>query len=141
MCAPLLEVDENFPAGTQVMGEALSLLGDHQEGAALIERTCSGLPPGYFYSALLGWVYVRSGRTHDAERLRASLIETSERQLYSGCNACDPMAGALGDRESALTFAEAAVHERDPNLPLWIRSQYFRSLHSDPRFTTICSLG
>jgi hypothetical protein len=44
------------------------------------------------------------------------------------------VAAALGDRESALTFAEAAVDERDPNLPLWIRSPYFQSLHSDPRF-------
>jgi TolB-like protein/tetratricopeptide (TPR) repeat protein len=128
-----LEVDENFPAGTQVMGEALSLLGNHQDGAALIERTCSGLPPGYFYSALLAWVYVRSGRTQDAESLRVSLIETSERQYIPAATHAF-LAAALGDRESALTFAETAVQERDPNLPLWIRSQYFRSLHSDPRF-------
>jgi hypothetical protein len=44
------------------------------------------------------------------------------------------VAAALGDTESALTFAEEAVHERDPNLVLWLRSRSLRSLHSDPRF-------
>jgi tetratricopeptide (TPR) repeat protein len=128
-----LEVDENFPAGILVMGEALSLLGSNEEGAALIERASCGVLAGYFYCSLVAWVYVRSGRNHDAERLRASLIETAKRQ-YIPAAMIAFLAAALGDRESALTYAEQAVHERDPNLPLWIRSRYFQSLRSDPRF-------
>jgi serine/threonine-protein kinase len=128
-----LEVDEHFPAGIQVMGEALSLLGSHEEGAGFIERTSLGLPAGYFYSSLLAWVYVRSGRNDDAERLRAGLVEAAQRQyIPAATNAF--VAAALGDRESALQFAEQAVRERDPNLALWIRSRYFGSLRSDARF-------
>ncbi len=133
-----LEVDENYPAGTLVMGEALSLLGSHDEGARLMDKASSGLPAGYFYSSLRAWVYVRSGRKDDAERLRASLIETGKREyIPAGTNAF--VAAALGDRESAMTFAERAVRERDPNLPLWIRSRYFQLLRSDPRFGELLS--
>ena len=62
------------------MGEACSRLGRQEEGAGLIEKAIAVVPPGYFYSALLAWVYVRSGRRQAAERLRATLEETAKRQ-------------------------------------------------------------
>ena len=128
-----LEVDPDFPPGIQLMGEARSLLGRHEEGAGLIEKTLAGVPPGYFYSALLAWVYVRAGRRQAAERLRATLEETAKRQYVpAGTRAF--VAAALEDPESALTLLEEAVRERDPNIPLWIGSQYFQALHGSPRF-------
>jgi tetratricopeptide (TPR) repeat protein len=128
-----LEVDPDFPPGILVMGEACSLLGRHEEGAGMIEKTLAGVPPGYFYSALLAWVYVRSGRRDDAERLRASLEETASLQYVpSGTRAF--VAAALDDPDSALTYLEEAISERDPNISLWIRSQYFRALHGSARF-------
>ena len=128
-----LEVDPNFPPGIHSLGEACSFLGRHEEGAALIEETLAGVPPGYFYSALLAWVYVRSGRRQDAERLRATLEETAKVQYVpAGTRAF--VAAALEDPESALPLLEEAVRERDPNVPIWIGSQYFQALHGSPRF-------
>ena len=128
-----LEVDPDFPPGILLMGEACSLLGRHEEGAGLVEKTLARVPPGYFYSAILAWVYVRSGRRQAAERLRADLEETARRQYVpAGTRAF--LAAALEDHESALTLLEEAVRERDPNIPLWIGSQYFQALHGNPRF-------
>jgi tetratricopeptide (TPR) repeat protein len=128
-----LEVDPNFPPGIHLLGEACSFLGRYEEGAALIEETLAGVPPGYFYSALLAWVYVRSGRRQDAERLRATLEETAKVQYVpAGTRAF--VAAALEDPESALPLLEEAVRERDPNVPIWIGSQYFQALHGSPRF-------
>jgi adenylate cyclase len=128
-----LEVDPEFPVAMLLMGEACSLLGRHEEGAVLIEKTLAGVPPGYFYSALLAWVYVRSGRRQDAERLRATLEETAKVQ-YVPAGTRSFVAAALEDPESALTLLEEAVCERDPNIPLWIGSPYFQALHGSPRF-------
>jgi TolB-like protein/Tfp pilus assembly protein PilF len=128
-----LEVDPDFPPGRLMMGEACSRLGRHEEGAGLIEKTLAGVPPGYFYSALLAWVYVRAGRREAAERLRATLEETAKIQYVpAGTRAF--LALALEDLEPALTFLEEAVRERDPNIPIWIGSQYFEALHGSPRF-------
>lgn len=128
-----LEVDPDFPPGVLMMGEACSRLGRHEEGIRLIEKALDGVPPGYFYSALLAWVYVRAGRRQDAERVRATLEETAKRQYVpAGTRAF--LAVALEDGEAALTLLEDAVGERDPNIPLWIRSQYFEALHGNPRF-------
>ena len=99
----------------------------------MIEKTLPGVPSGYFYSALLAWVYLRSGRREDADRLRASLEERAKLQyVSSGTRAF--VAAALDDPDSALTYLEEAIRERDPNIPLWIRSRYFRALHGSARF-------
>jgi eukaryotic-like serine/threonine-protein kinase len=128
-----LDVDPDFPVGIQLLGEACSLLGRHEEGAALIEKTLAGVPAGSFYSALLAWVYVRSGRRQDAERLRATLEEAAKAQYVpAGTRAF--VAAALEDAESALPLLEESVRERDPNVPLWIGSHYFQTLHGSARF-------
>jgi tetratricopeptide (TPR) repeat protein len=128
-----LDVDPGFPPNIQVLGETHSVLGRHEEGAGMIEKTLPGVPSGYFYSALLAWVYLRSGRREDADRLRASLEERAKLQyVSSGTRAF--VAAALDDPDSALTYLEEAIRERDPNIPLWIRSRYFRALHGSARF-------
>jgi serine/threonine-protein kinase len=128
-----LDVDPGFPPNIHIVGETHSLLGRHEEGAAMIEKTLAGVPPGYFYAALLAWVYVRSGRRDDADRLRVSLDERAKHQYVpSGTRAF--LAAALDDPDSALTYLEEAIRERDPNIPLWMRSQYFRALQGSPRF-------
>jgi tetratricopeptide (TPR) repeat protein len=128
-----VDVDPGFPPNILIWGETLSILGRHEEGAAMIEKTRDSVPPGYFYSAFLASVYIRSGRPDEAHRLRASLEETASLQYVpSGTRAF--VAAALDDPDSALTYLEEAVSERDPNIPLWIRSQYFRALHGNPRF-------
>jgi TolB-like protein/Tfp pilus assembly protein PilF/predicted Ser/Thr protein kinase len=128
-----LEVDPGFPPNIQLLGETYSVLGRHEEAAGMIEKTLPGVPSGYFYSALLAWVYVRSGRREDANRLRASLEETAKLQyVSSGARAF--VAAALDETDLALTYLEEAIRERDPNIPLWIRSQYFRALHGSARF-------
>ena len=128
-----LEVDAHFPLGIHMMGEASSLLGRHEEGAALIESTLAGLPAGNFYAALLAGVYVRSGRRGDAERLRTTLEEAAARQYIPAATRA-LVAAALGDSESSMAFIEGAIRERDPNIALAVRSPYFESLRGDPRF-------
>jgi len=131
-----LEVDPDFPPARLMMGEACSRLGRHEEGADLIEKTLAGVPAGYFYSALLAWVYVRAGRREAAECLRATLEETAKHQYVpAGTRAF--LALALEDLEPALTLLEESVRERDPNIPIWIGSQYFEALHGSPRFDQI----
>ncbi|MDE3196128.1 MAG: tetratricopeptide repeat protein, partial [Acidobacteriota bacterium] len=131
-----LEVDPNFPGSLFVMGEACSLLGRHEEGAALIEKALPVVPAGNFYAAFLAWIYVRSGRRADTERRRAVLEEKATRQYIPAATRA-LMAAALGDPDSAIALVEDGVRERDPNLLFTIRTRYFELLHASPRYHAV----
>jgi hypothetical protein len=129
----LFQVDANFPLSRRVLGEACSVLGRHEEGIDLIEKTQPILPKGNFCVGFLALAYLRAGRRADAERMRADLEEAARHQFIPSATLA-LVAAALGDSGSAFARIEESIRERDPNIGLSIRSAYFQSLHSDPRY-------
>jgi serine/threonine-protein kinase len=131
-----LDIDPNFPIGLMAMGEAYSLLGRHEEGIALIEKSRRSLPAGFIYVGFLAWMYVRAGRRADAERLRDELEEKRKSQ-YLPAATLALIAAALGDVEAAFRLAGESVNERDANMVLAIRSPYFQPLRSNSSYSEL----
>jgi len=128
-----LEINPNFSLGLLALGEVYSLLGRHEEAIAQLEKGQSFGWVSYMPNGCLAWAYVRAGRRAEAERFRAELVELGKRQ-YMPPATLGFVAAALGDVESAIRLAEESVRERDPNLTLRIRTRYFESLQSHPRY-------
>ena len=99
----------------RVRGEECSVLGRHEEGIDLIEKTQPILPKGNFCVGFLTLAYQRAGRRDDAERMRADLEEAARHQFIPSATLA-LVAAALGDSGSAFARIEESIPERDPNI-------------------------
>ena len=131
-----LEIDPLYGIGAVLLGEAYSLMGRHEEGIALMEKG-RRLQPGEFHPfGAIGWAYMRAGRRRDAEQYLAGL-QKARQERYVSATAIAMSAMALGEVETAMTEAERALGEGDPNLQYVMDSPYLAGVRGQPRFREI----
>src|SRR4029079_5470897 len=95
------------------------------------------LDPGQpFTFGYLGYVYAKSGKTDDAQKMLDEVTEREKRTCV------DPFAVAiiyvgLGEKDKALAELEKASQERSESLFHYKDAPVLDSLRSDPRFAAL----
>jgi predicted Zn-dependent protease len=87
---------------------------------------------------LLAWLALargRQGRVGDAERIRAEMDATAERQYVPFWLRAAASEGC-GDMEQAFRFMDQSLDERELNAPLWLVGRR-GDLGSDPRYQAL----
>lgn len=125
-----LAIDPRHPVANFVLGQALSLLGQHEKALAASANAAAVAPR---WSWGLGQSLALAGR-HDAAREFVAGLARAEPP--------DPWAlaevyAALGDRQATLNSLEAGYESRRDWMP-WIQSNYFfKPVSGEPRFREI----
>ena len=131
-----LELDPNFfPAHLQ-LADGYAAQGKFAQSLAELEKAASVSPRDPQVQAFLGYVYAKSGRKEDAERVLKEMKVESQRRYVSGYLVALVCIG-LGKNEEALQWLERAYQQNDYQLS-WISvSPEFDPLRSDPRFADL----
>ena len=131
-----VEMHPEFYMAFVELGKAYAQKGMYPEALAAVGKG-SGLPevdPNYGY---VGWIYARSGRKAEAQRLLRRLRELSSQQ-YIDPGAIAVIYIGLGQNEQALTWLERGYEHRGPFLILFLKvDPVFDPLRDDPRFQAL----
>ncbi|MDA2914336.1 hypothetical protein MYX77_10350, partial [Acidobacteriia bacterium AH_259_A11_L15] len=104
-----------------------------EQALAAVEKG-SGLPEGASPYGYVGWIYARSGRKAEAQRLLRRLRELSSQQ-YIDPGAIAVIYIGLGQNEQALTGLERGYEDRGSEQILFLKvDPVFDPLRDDPRF-------
>ncbi len=117
------------------LGWAFTAKGLRQEAVAAYEKALSG-GNLWIASASLAATLARMGRTADARKILAELLEQSRHEHVSDYGFAMVYAG-LGEKEQALAALQKAFDERDEYTPYINVDPFFDSLRHDPRFTDL----
>jgi tetratricopeptide (TPR) repeat protein len=154
------EVDPSSPGGNAWLGWALFRAGRSQEAIPLLQEAIELNPDFPQGHELLGNVYVelrsfdkaleqfsgpdqltnrmyalsRSGRVATAQRELEQFLKLPPSQRPGAEMGIAAVYLALGDRETALSWLEAAYRERNPQLMFLKVDERFSTLRSDPAF-------
>jgi TolB-like protein/DNA-binding winged helix-turn-helix (wHTH) protein/tetratricopeptide (TPR) repeat protein len=131
-----LALDPNFAVAHEMLGRAYDALGEHDQAVAHFQRAVaiSGRSPEYL--AALG----RSYALHDDEpRARALLaeLETLATVRYVSNYEFAMVHGALGERDRAFEYLEAAFKEQATWMPFLAVSDGLPELRGDPRYADL----
>jgi serine/threonine-protein kinase len=112
--------------------------GNHEDGIALSKKAVN-LSRRRSPMALnrLHRAYAMAGKREEARKILNEVLERSKRGQFPPTLIAEIYLD-LGDKDKTLQWLEKAVEERDPRLhAIKAVGQFYRSLHSDPRFTTL----
>lgn len=129
-----LELTPDFPVGLYVLGLAYSTQGMYEEAIAAHEKAGAGDPR---WRAGLGHTYALAGRREEALKIAAELGDESNTWNTWGLA---EIYAALGEKDEAFQWLEAAYEQRHPYFP-WIGwNPYYASLRNDQRFLDLLQL-
>ena len=126
-------LDPQFTWAYIIRGRTLEAQGRFKEAISDLEQARkleAELPEAL---ASLGHVYAVAGRTSEARKILAELMQLADRRHVAPLDIAIVYAG-LGDHKSALNWLERAYTERSYLMPSIAALHYFNGLHSDPRF-------
>jgi len=131
-CHRALELDPDLAWANAILGFGLVQLGRSQEAVAAFRRAGEQLGEGLFRAAE-GYALASGG---DASGSRAVLAELAPggRFGYVSPSLVGVINAALGDKESAFTYLEKALTERDLHLLFLGTDPIYDSLRSDSRY-------
>ncbi len=128
-----VEMHPEFYLAFLELGMAYSQMGRHPNALAAVEKG-KLLPEVTPYSGFIGWIYARSGRKDEAERLLRRLHELST-QHYIDPGTIAIIYTGLGRTEEALTWLARAYEARGAFLIVSLKvNPVWDPLRSDPRF-------
>jgi serine/threonine protein kinase/Tfp pilus assembly protein PilF len=130
-----LELDANFNEGLCVLGYVYADKGMYPEAIA-VHRKLAEVDPSWRWCLVT--TLIRAGRKDEAKATLAKFL-TEKPEPVAGWDAwfLIDIYAALGDREEALRWLEAAYKERNSLLP-WIGdNKFYEPLHGDPRYEDI----
>lgn len=126
-----LDLDPNYPMAFYVLGSAYAEMGlydqaieTHKKGSAISTSLKCGL----------GVAYARAGRREEALEVAAEL-EKYNNYWYTWGLA--DIYAALGDKERAIHWIEAAYEQHHDFAPWFANNFYYKALSDDPRFQKI----
>lgn len=128
-----IDLDPEFTWAYIIQGRALEAQGRLKEAIPVLEQARkleSELPEAL---ASLGHAYAIAGRTSEAQKILAELMQLSDRRHVAPLDIATVHIG-LGDRKSALDWLERSYNERSYLMPSIGRLHFFDELRSDPRF-------
>ena len=121
-------------AGAFALGLVREALGDHQEAAAHFARAVE-LGGGHHSTAAAAANLARSGRTDDARRILAELLD--DRDRYVPPTGIARIHAALGEADNAFHWLDRAATERDDWLLYMDSWPRFPGMRQDPRFAAL----
>ncbi len=124
-----LELDPDLPWTFHMLGFAYSAKGMHEEAIAAHRKAVAEVP-GWKWS--LGHAYAMAGRRAEARKIAAQLEVESQTKPVDAFGLV-LLYTALGEKDEAIRWAEAAYKNRHPFTP-WFKSPLFKLLRSDSRF-------
>ena len=123
-----LELTPDFPVGLYVQGLAYSKQGIYEEAIVAHEKSGAGDPR---WRSGLGLAYALAGHREEALKIAAELGD--EDNTWNTWGLAE-IYTALGEKDQAFQWLEAAYEQRHPYFP-WIGwNPYYESLRNDPRF-------
>jgi serine/threonine-protein kinase len=135
-CRKALEMDPNFPMGHYWLGLACGLTGRYDEAISALQvahRTVGTT----FTTLELARVYAASGRTADAHRMLAGILQAFDRD-YAEPLGIALVHAALGQADQAFHWLERAGQDRTGLFALWVNGDpRLDSLRSDPRMSSL----
>jgi Tfp pilus assembly protein PilF len=128
-----LEMDASFLVAHHKLAIAYEMKGMHDAAATECQNVLNVAKGYYPAMALLGYSYARGGRTADAKKVLAQLIDISRNGHISSFNMVTIYAG-LGRLDQAVDWLWKAYEARDSNLVECGMVPVTASLNSHPRF-------
>jgi Flp pilus assembly protein TadD len=127
-----VDLNPTFPNAREFLGTSYLQAGMHELAIVEFEKAVELSGRGDLHLGKLGHAYAVSGRTADAQRILAELLDLRSRSPVSATNIALVYVG-LGDKDQAFAWLESARQDGDERL-LIVRSPVFESLRSDQRF-------
>jgi tetratricopeptide (TPR) repeat protein len=131
-CHKALELDPDLAWANAILGFGLVQLGRSEEAVAAFRRAGSQLGEGLFRAAE-GYALAAGGDGVGARAILAELTPGGRFDYVSPC-LVGAIHVALGDKESALTYLEKALAERDLHLLFLSTDPIYDSLRADSRY-------
>jgi tetratricopeptide (TPR) repeat protein len=120
-----------------MLGVSLGTAGQFEEAASTLEAAAGMSGRHTLAVTCLAGVFGQWKKSAEASSLHQELMERASRGYVPAAHLA-LTAEAAGEHESAMAFARRAWDEREPPFILWARHfPQYRTLHSDPRFTSI----
>lgn len=126
-----LEIARDFPLALVLQGDLLADGGEF-DSAIAAHRRAEEITSDCRWA--LGVTYARAGRRHEAQQVADALQKTPSPMNDWGLAL---IYAALGERDPAFRWLNAAVDDRWSWMPWVQREPGFRSLRSDPRFEAL----
>jgi adenylate cyclase len=131
----ILEIDPGFRAAYDAKGRVYVLTGRFEEAARMFERVVEITGDVYKGLGNRGHVYALLGRTEEARRALEMLKERERRHPEQSLQFDFAMIHeALGERDQALQYFEAAGERRLGGILLSVNDPGLKELHADPRY-------
>lgn len=131
-----MEIDSNYFPAHLMLADVYDAEGMFAQSLAELQKAASLSPGDPQVPAFLGYVYGKSGRKQDAERVLKEMKAESKRRYVSGFFVAWVCVG-LGRKEEAIQWLERAEQQNDYQLS-WISAEpVFDPLRSDPRFADL----
>ncbi len=129
-----LELDPEAPAARLFLGLVRSAQGNISEGIVKAEKAYA-MDEASEYAGWLGYLYVRSGRRGDAERLVRDLEKRANESARAHSVAM--IHASLGNKDEAFAWLDRAYENHDEGIG-WIRvDPRLQPLRSDPRYADL----
>jgi tetratricopeptide (TPR) repeat protein len=131
-----LQQDKEFVLALFTLGQSETLLGNHREGVAALERAVELTGRDPFFLGLLGWALGAAGRRSEALAIRAEMKERALRGHVAAFAMALAQLGS-GEPEQALASLERSYDERDSFLISSPVEGMFLELRGTPRFAAL----
>jgi pentatricopeptide repeat protein len=134
-----VELDPNSYLAQWCLSAALKCNGDYEEAEAAAERALALSGRHCWALATLTAIYARWGKLENARAVFREMEERSAREYIQPSMLVEG-AGAIGEIDQAITFAQQALDDRDPLFVLLARLwPGYEALRTDSRFIEIVS--
>jgi serine/threonine-protein kinase len=126
-----LELVPDFPVGLYVLGCAYAAKGMYEKAIAAHQKA-AGISPDFKWG--LGQTYALAGRKDEALGVAAEL--ESQPKVWDTLGLAE-IYTALGEKDEAFRWLEAAYQQRHPYIQWLRRDGSFDSLRDDPRYNDL----
>ena len=126
-----LELDPDFPIGLYVLGCCYAAKGMYEEAIASHHKA-GEINPNFRWG--LGQTYALAGRKDKALEVAAEL--ESEPKVWDTFGLAE-IYTALGEKDEAFRWLEAAYEQRHPYIQWLVRDGNFDPLRDDPRYNDL----
>jgi serine/threonine protein kinase/Flp pilus assembly protein TadD len=132
-----LELDPNFLPAHGLLGDIYIQKSMYKEAVTEFEKGLAVSSGDGYVLGGLGYVYAKTGRKAEAEKLLNQLNELSKEEYVPPLSRSEIYLG-LGDKENTFEWLEKAYEERSARLGVSIKGDpIFDPLRSDPRFADL----
>ena len=123
-----LEMNPDFPVARLFLALAYSQKGMHEQGITEVKKLANSPGCRTIFSATLGYIYAKAGRTEEAVNVVNQLKELRSSQRFVPPFGIALVYAGLGEKEQALQWLVQAKVEHDP---------FFLYVRADPNFDSL----